>query len=370
MQVVPSDYGAVLEQITSALRTRFNRLRHERDWRLLFNHLLQQTGWIASKEITSDAFLEQVFGGELVNGTVLLFQSLCKIRFGYLDGQARIMALYHFSRKVYPGLNNLFPLSQLTQNIDELKKSWSLRKTGEEAICTIVHGPTQVTTGIVSQECVLKLNALSKDLLEHLIHSSRYLKYVKLSSLSDCIRRLKSVPIDWKYTNFPDEEAPIRKLMDLSQNMKAIFMSVLKVLVSYDTDLAENLLDARLLKEQKELSEEEFLEYVYGQRLPTVSKQLLFPALQSRRPGVSIELIGLLALLGCAKADTTSMLHLESCMNKQWIIPVVDSSQVGGVAISDLHVGTFVNESIPEAWFHAQLYAVSFVCVHLRCQGD
>jgi len=174
------------------------------------------------------------------------------------------------------------------QNIDELNKSWSLRKTGEEAICTIVHGPMQVTSGIVSQECVLKLNALSKDLLEHLIHSSRHLKYVKLSSLSDCICQLKSVPVDWKYTDVLDEQTPSRKLMDLSQNMKAIFTSVLKVLVSYDTDLAENLLDARLLKKQKELSEEAFLEYVYGQRLPTVSKQVLFPALQSRKPGVQL----------------------------------------------------------------------------------
>ena len=184
---MPLNHSALLEKITSVFRTRFNCLRHERDWRRLFDQLLQQTGWMANNKITSDAFLEHVFGRELVNGTVLLFQSLCKIRFGFLDGQARIMALYHFSRKVYPGLNNFFPLSQAVQNIDELKKSWSLKKTGEEAICTIVHALVLGTGGFVSQETVMKLNVLSKNLLDHLIHTSRHLKYVKICSLSDCI---------------------------------------------------------------------------------------------------------------------------------------------------------------------------------------
>ena len=152
--------------------------------------------------------------------------------------------------------------------------------------------------------------------------------------------------------------------MDLFQNIQAIFMIVLEVLVSYDKDLAENLLDADLLRSQKELSKEAFLEHVYGQRQPTApsKRNVLFPGLQARKTGVSIELIGLMVLLGCAKVDKTSMLHLESCMNKQWIVPVIDPAQVSGVAISELHPGTFVNESIPEAWFYAQLYAVSCVC--------
>ena len=361
MELMSLNHGVLLEKITLMLRTRFNGLRCQTDWRLLFNHLLERTDWTVNSKITSDILLDEVFGGELVNATVLLFQSLCKIRFGFLDGQARIMALYHFSRKVYPGLNNLFPLMQATQDIEKVKKNWSLMKTGQDAICTIVHGPKQGTGGFISQACVLKLNDLSKTLPDHLIYGTRRLKYVKMSSLSDCIRRLKSVQVDWMYTEEADKQTQSRKLMDLSRNLNVVFMAVLKVLVTFDPDLAENLLDANLLEIQQNLTEEQFLDHVYGQRTPTPPsrRSVLFPSLHHRKSGVSYELIGLMTLLGCAKVDELSMLLLESCINKQWIVQIVNPLQVGGVALSDLHLGTFVNESIKEAWYFAQLYAVS-----------
>ena len=342
------------------LRTKFKNLRDVEDWRTLFDHLSQRTGWMEKEQSTSDQLLKEVFGGELVNATVLLFQSMSKIRFGFLDGQARMMALYHFSRKVYPGLDHVHALSNAV-SVDDLKKCWSLSNTGNLALCTIIQRQKTNQDNVVSKESVKHLNELSKRLLDRLLLRYGHLKSVTPSNLSDCIGQLKYVMIEWKSTEIPGENNQERRLRDLSLNMREIFMIILKQLVSYDKVVAGNLFGLDRLKQHAELAEHEFLRLVYEGRFPTAPKliKVLFPALGSRKTGISLELLVLMILLGCAAIDKESMQCLDCCINKQWIVPVVDKDQVGGIAISDLHLGTFVNDSIPETWYYSKLFKVS-----------
>ena len=142
----PNDEACCLSMLLIAASDRlahnFGNLDSIANWEKLFHHLCQQ-----ATSFENIAPSSNVFQGDLVNLTTLLFQALSPIRFGFLEGQARIVAVSHYLRQFIPSkvsssscIRSVRPyLNDATWN----GKLWSPQLTGSKAqILAVVQRPT------------------------------------------------------------------------------------------------------------------------------------------------------------------------------------------------------------------------------------
>ena len=335
----------LLHEVAKILRSKYNNLRHERDWELLFDHLLKKSGWWGeTRGKEGERIVEEVFGGEIVNATTMLLQGLSPVRVGFLDGQARMTALHYYLRQVQPSVvGTLAPLWEPTRR--EEKDQWTIARTGREAVCT-VH--TVESEGSVTYADVHRFRESSKKCMDILMSTYESLSSITPYNLSDCI--MKMINTTLKVKKAPNVALPT--------HVHGLYKFVLKEMWTYDKRLSSKLFEKVVKaggehKEKAEDAVEDLFRKIYK-----FGSTKVFPSLNNQYKGASAELLVLMLILGAGLADTTNMLYLRNCIQKEWLVPIVESRQVRGIEIESLHPGTFVNPTMKSTWYYSKLHLV------------
>lgn len=344
---------AILSKVARLMTHNFNDLKTHSDWEKLFGHLMVKARLCKEEgdEIYSE-ILHNWFGNEVVNAVALLLQGLTPVRFAFLDGQCRITSLYYFQRKIIPRLEGGFdPLLEATKlGSEEIRQRWTLSKTGTLAKCT-VHLVLDNPTPALAKSEISDLKAASLEIMRDLMNGIKLLAAVVPNNLSDCVGQMIDESPYWE--RIPDA-------MQLAQTgMTDMFKHVLLIIYRY-----ENLLPRKLftkLSIPKELYDkpDDFVKFVYN-KIYTGGKIKLFPSLKSRlHNGSAPELMVLMLVLGVALVKDKAMESLRRCINKEWIVPIVEARQVNDIPIERLHPATYVNFKHEITWYKSNLYAVS-----------
>jgi len=324
-------------------------MSHERDWVSLFDHLLKQAGWCHdSSSARYKQIQEVVFGGELINATILLLQSLTPVRVGLLDGQARAIALYYYLLKLAPSMDGkVVPLTDVVTE-SHAHKHWTLALTGEHAACH-VH---RCNEGNATMEDVEELQQKSKESMERLMSKFDSLSNVTPYSLSDCVCTIVTKAMHLKQA----------RGITFHDHVIAMFKFFVREIGVFDKRLASKVFQ----KMQVSSSDDDSL----FTKIYTFQGDLLFPRLKGQYKGPSPQVLVLMLIVGAALADERNMLSLKHCLNKEWLVPIVDPYQVHGIALEDLHPGTFVNPSMKETWYLSELHLVcnktKIVCFFMK----
>ena len=125
-----SDKLQLLEMVADIMERKYHNLMTEGDWAALFKDLLKQSRWCDDMgSERCEIILNDVFGGELINATILLFQGLTSVWFGFMDGQGRMAAIHYYERKVTPYMDGtVVPLSK-TMDLRQARKRWTIQNT-------------------------------------------------------------------------------------------------------------------------------------------------------------------------------------------------------------------------------------------------
>ena len=317
----------------------YHNLRSEKDWVKLFDHLLKQSGWWKDSSSTKyKQIQDEVFGGELINATILLLQGLTPVRIGFLDGQARAVAMYYYLLKVLPSMDGGF--SPLTSMVTQAHacQHWTLLRTSEIAACH-VH---RCLDGNVTVEDAEELRKKSKESME--VHMSKFetLSTITPYSLSDSIGAVI------RNATHLEREPDI----NFHDHVIKIFKFILREIRVYDSRLATKIF------KKMETAAGNDVEVLFTE-IYTFKGDLLFPRLKGQYKGPSPQVLVLMLVLGAMLADERNVLLIQHCMNKEWLVPITDKQQVHGAALENLHPGTFVNPSIKETWYLSKLHLVS-----------
>lgn len=364
--------GQLLFDAAQILRLGFNNLATALDWKNLFHHLVEVSNLRIRKER-----MEFLFGEELVNATVLLFQALSPVRFAVVDGQSRLVSTSHFARGVVPSPLQpcrpplpipLLPIRFLTQDGATVPYWLACPQRGAPGGCTLIlpagHGHGDGDSG---GRLLCSLLAISRDLhnLNEMVASatlSDAIRYMVLSSTRHCVP-------------YP------ATMSDVPSWGKRILRTVICDVCSFSSSLSCRLFDiprslsaARRTASQSpagDLSADDpsdlLFSFLHGNR---VRKIFPNPVTILGKPSTPHEGFMVTLVLGAVLADPASSLLLTECINGNWKVPIVSPEQVGGIAAADLHPGTYVGScslagvSEPNStspWFdspHYRLYMV------------
>jgi hypothetical protein len=290
--------------------------------------------------------LNMLFGGELENGTILLLQALTPVRFAFLDGQARMSAMHFYERKLLPSLyNTVTPLFSL----DRVFRSWSLSHTSTPAECIFLTWNGEGD------------GSVSADILDEMKRSSKHainLKTAALGDLSSMSPPCVSDFVSHMLANGLKSYTPCTA-SQLPDRVENTFYDVFCELRKFDVELSRKMLRGFNIP-TKLTKEKEIVDFAFNKTYGKMTSKR-FQSLKKPPGGGSTcahtHLI--MAILGAVMCDSTSLGYLKRCMDKDWIIPITDSSQVHGVPLNELHPGTFVNDSIDGTWFLGELHLVS-----------
>jgi hypothetical protein len=333
----------VLEKIVG---TTYHQLSTTDDWLLLYNHLLQQTGWCNNlDDTTCKEILEGVFGNEIQNAVSMLLQGLSPLRFSFPDGQARIISLCYYLRKIVPcrDAKNVFPITDIP-SIGSLNilSTWSVAKCATGNTCSFhtfakeESDNMEVTLGDLSE-----LRTTSKERLDVLAKTNANTVFFTPANLADCIAEIIQ-------TNVLDMTES-----GLVELVKKKCLHVLQVVSSFDPMLQNKLLDLSFGSNAsvQEKAKEAF-DKIFGP-----DREKVFHSLQYYK-GPCSALSVVMYILACALVDARSTYYLEICTNKDWLVPINTTDQVDGVALEDLDKTTFLNGSMSTT-FYPDYYAVS-----------
>jgi hypothetical protein len=347
------ELASAVTVLQNVVRATYHQLKASEDWTLLYNHLLHQAGWCNNLVgTTSKEILERVFGNEIQNAVSMLLQGLSPLRFSFPYGQARIISLFYYLRKIVPcrDAKNVAPITDIpsiTQS--DILSKWTAGKGATESTCSFHTfakegmDSIKVTVGDLS-----KLKAISKEHLDALAKTSANTVFFTPKNLSDCIAEIIQTSV-----------------LDMTGSglvalVRAKCLHVLQVVSSFDPLLQNKLLESISFSQNASVQEKARKAYdkIFGP-----DRLKVFHSLQSYR-GACPALSVVMYILACALVDARSTYYLEICTNKDWLVPINTADQVDGVALEDLNKTTFLNGSMSTS-FYPKYYAVS---VEKHCQ--
>lgn len=337
------------------METTYNSLKLEENWFDLFYHLLDQSKLCHPEQVHT--FFSNVFGGELHNAVGLLLQGLTPVRFSFLDGQGRITSLHYYLRRTIPRRDGkvypIIKIPKLELDATDVMVNWNIARSGVEATCYFFLEMARDTNDEeeVSNEKMVELNKNSKVRMDSLVKEKKRYTSIVTTNLSSVIFELLEEntcqPID-ELANVLTSKRVIEKckfvlikLYDVDEFLRAKL---------FGQDTWKNTIKGNMSKHNK-LDEAVF--ELLGSNMTKVFPSLLNQ--HSKSPVAVVLLYILVALLD----DPDSCRCFRGCMSRDWITPIETPLQVGGVALHDLHPGTFVNESMDLCWFYPALYKVS-----------
>jgi hypothetical protein len=352
--------SAFLSEAASILVETFGNLGSKDDWQRLYDHLMAISGLEGRHPATSmhPSIISTMFQFELVNSTVLLFQALCPIRFAFIDGQARVVSVAYYNRKLLPTASvSGFPVNPLLTSIDCFSVSdgsnhragwrWSNPKTVTPASCLVLlaratHSNTDPRG--CSENFTASLMQISKHRWE--------------VSTSLCSGRICSQAISYTIASFSSSSAEQldKRLENIPARMAGIFEYVVGQFSSFHSQLSRELfppspgMHSCLAKMRESWKKRSF---------PNVRTKLqrnTFP------PGLFM----LTMLVGCGLADDLSKRLLKDCISSEWKVPIGATDIIEGFTRAELHCGTYVGDvGDNQAWFIQRLYQVR--CIYLYC---
>jgi len=331
------------------MSVKYHNLDHEIYWMTLFRNLLRKSGR-CTDDVKATEYVQKVFGGEIINGAILLFQALSPIRFAFLDGQARMAAMHFFTRKILPCLDgSVVPLKKDPNN-HELSKQWTLERTGEVGTCFFAQDISEADWPNVTPRCIEYLTKTSKTVMEEMMAKWKTLDQIAPSNLSDCI----SCMIHLRQRALQANR--IVGAIKLHVTLTFLFGKVLEAIRDFDTRLREVLFNRIRNVGTSYIADANYITNLYSNIYVEGTKKR-FPSLQSPIKGGAPQLTVLMLILGTGLVNKESTALLQKCINKDWMVPVV--GHVRGVPIDDLHPGTYIGGSGNRTLFHENYYLVS-----------
>jgi len=316
----------------------FGHLASDADWSSLLCRLVECCK-------LDQAFLDGVPKNDMINVTILLFQSLCPIRFAFLDGQARVVSTAFYLRKMFPtGLTSPDLVKPLNIVIEELRAKnindvidFSVSKTGIGARC-LINLPTNVDpTKDFETKHLNKMFNISKKLLD---------------TLSQTVPR-----------NLSDAIVYVIRMYDLEvvrgktrNTVSFAYEHVINHLALYDSAIAARLFSE--VPDRQSLASTNDL-------LPQLAKQIrvktVFPNFKSDLFLWNSEAVTLMYTIGPLLVGLKHGITLENCMNREWKVPILKKDQIRGINnIDGLHKHTYVGSPNSTALFEKLYYRVSF----------
>jgi hypothetical protein len=318
-----------------------------------------------------EIILNDVFGGELINATILLFQGLTSVRFGFMDGQGRMAAIHYYERKITPYMDGtVVPLSK-TMDLRQARKRWTIQNTGTPAMCYVI---TDVAMeGPVTANFLSVARSRSKAWMDTLMTKLDCLNSMTPSNLSDCLCGMIDAVTEANGGTLMDKVAVAiaemqettketasemqSKLAEWSVTVKKMFLYVIWWIHLYDKHLSNKVFEKMNMSKTKKYEEEIYVRDLFKKVYdPDATKS--FPSLFSKIKRPSPEVTVLMLTVGTALADPLSRLYLRQCMNKEWVVPILESEQVEGVNVKMLHPATFVNTSGKKSTYLSEMHNV------------
>jgi len=312
-------------------RNKFNNLYEEKDWWSLYLQLVGSSGYTvlapsgASTEAVGTYLLEKMFGGELVNATILFFQAQCPVRFAFLDGQARMASVHYYIRKILPGPDGtrLPLLSQFGMAMEE----WTLRKTGRIASCRVIV-PEEENWGAPALEGYLWLLrerslALQNEQLEQreqLVTRLDSMAKITPTTFSDVLLRVVGAVRTTAQQHGIGEPYTVATMHDaVREVMKTVCSWLARKEVGVLAKLTKN---SNVAVRAEGQGVEEYAEAIYATLFGKPDSQVvMFPSLKGKRSGL-FNLQILVIMLGVTAGDSGSTSYLEDCIQKDWRAPL------------------------------------------------
>jgi hypothetical protein len=324
----------LLAEATARLGTNFGDLQSIKMWRSLFNHLCNRAASFQDATISYEPP-----ECDLVNITTLLFQALCPVRFAFLDGQARMLAVSHYIRQVLPQkdpsiLNCLESMSDFVDS-HGVGKAWSLHETGMVANCRLVVCNENIDVENLSDDCIRKDTfELLRDM--HSISRTQCANFDKAERFhfSQGITTLIS-------------ELGVRKPRDPTQKMGTVASETCKLFEVILQSVDHLMLVSNSKRPEDEVIADEgksFDEFF----MDVMDGTVLFPRLATRHCKVSVVSVKILMhVLGAALADKDCCIMMEKLMNDGWKVPFDLDGTIEGLDVALFHKGTFIsNETL------------------------
>jgi hypothetical protein len=307
------------------LMKNFGSLKQLKDWTDLYKHLARI---VFTGKGSTDIGLPPT--GQTIMWTILLFQSICPIRFGFLDGLARMVSVGHYLLRAYPGDKNseacIYPLSKLDQNSTT---TWSVETTSKAAVFEIVFPDASV--GIVEG------TENSAELLEEDLRNISYSRYATMMAgeryhVSDAFNILITT-IESMQSRQPSDPWGVLEFMD--DYMKKIIFYLSQFVLG---------VDQYQFKAQKDNeSTMEKLERIYIGIRPSTTL-VCFPALARKHNSVAnykFEAFSYMVAAMCARE--ASRQALEELMNDNWRGRLSKTTMPMGKGWNTFHEGTYLN---------------------------
>jgi hypothetical protein len=354
----------MLDEAFEIFRLQYGNLRNEEDWFKLFHHLIEKS--FGAKEEDSEErskeILASVFGNELVNATILYFQSLCPVRFAFMDGQARMAAVHYYIRKIVPTMDGkALGLSSVYRNNPKVLRHWSLRKSAGKdklAACT-VYLPKPSRRGFpVTQYEIWERREVSKDCLDRLLLKRDHLLGMAPALFSDALLRLAGAMATY------EEEyggGPPYVLGHILTKVKDVINFIFMWLVKHDNATFLALVGNIQRKRKENEGPMEYGEQLYKKMFGESSEKTrrIFPSLRERKKFGMQNLHALILFLAASTTERKSLMYLEDCVKKDWIVQIGEGKLPAGCGEGEeLHPGTFIEHGNKKAWYQTKLYAV------------
>ncbi len=357
-----SSVETVLDKVIRIFKSCYGNLRKEEDWLKLLDRLIEKSSLRKGKNIkdVSKQFLKEVLGNELVNGTILLFQSMCTVRFAFMDGQARMAAVHYYIRKIVPTIDGkALGLSLVYGDKLSVLRHWSLEKSagkGKEAVCALCMPEYENRGCQVTVEEIWERRELSRVCYDRLVETRDHLIEMEPASFSDVLLRVLGAMAtnEEKYNG-----GPPYVLGQILKKVKSVIKFIFMWLVENDSATFVALKGKTEPGEETLKYGEELHRKMFKQEDAKNWKEV-FPSLNDTTKVGRPNLHALILCLAAATTEKKSAMYLEDCIKKDWKVQIGEGRPpAGGAEGEDLHCGTFIAHGNKKAWFESKLYAVS-----------
>jgi len=322
----------------TTLSNSFGHLSSDANWSRLLHRLVDCCK-------LDEAFLNGVPKNDMINVTILLFQSLCPIRFAFLDGQARVVSTAFYLRKMFPtGLTSPKLVKPLNTVVEELRAKnindmidYSVSKTGVGARC-LINLPTDVDpTKAFDTKHLDRMFRISKE---------------RLDTLSQTVPRNLSDAIVYVIRMY-DLEVVRKRIRD---TVSTAYVHVINQLGLYDAAIAE-----RLFSEVPDRQIRAKNRGLFPLVVTKVRTKIVFPNFKGDLLLWNSEALTLMYTIGPLLVGMKHGVMLEHCMNTEWKVPILKNDQIRGInTIAGLHKHTYVGSPNSTALFEKLYYRVSF----------
>jgi hypothetical protein len=344
---------ALFNMVSRILVSDFGNLNSMDCWKKLYNHICRDTPF-AHYDVSSLPICQ------LVKATIFRLQSMTPIRFSFINGQARMVAVAHYIRRLVPCASDGHqPGFQSMDDVGCINHSnglWSLDKTGCQADCVLFcTDPPRPDSPdrYLSSEIMFDLNKISS----HVTAGSSIAEVTHFSdSIHSLIRKVSSIhPLPLKLSGFPKHVVSLFDVIvqefSSCEGLSATLLS--SVCCSSGIGQVDESTDSIPKPFSPETTFARAIEMLnINNNTPTLKKP--FPVLTSHIKVSTSELCVISFLLMALLPDVKGRLILAECMNKKWkvSIPAVDMAL--------FHPGTIVGPIGEEpTLFEAKLFRVS-----------